>query len=102
MTNQLADYRDCMELAGEIAGAVQNYGGDDLIEQITPSLRPVFGELQRLRDELEQTADRLAACWIFLDVVARSDNMIAPKHAAAALLRKQQAPGWKTTGQGVP
>lgn len=41
-----ADYRDCIELAGEIASAVEYYEGDDLLGQIIPPLQPVIGRIQ--------------------------------------------------------
>lgn len=53
-------------------------------------------EIHRLTAELEETADRLATCWLFLDEIARSECMLSPRHAAGELLRKQQAPGWKS------
>ena len=49
--------------------------------------------------ELERTADKLSDCWLFLDAVAHSECLLAPRQGAAALLRKQEAPGWKNTGE---
>ena len=45
----LADERDCLDVAGQIANAVESYEGDDLLGQIVPHLRPLIGKLQWLR-----------------------------------------------------
>lgn len=47
-----ADYRDCLEVAGKIAEAVECYDSDDLLEPIVQYLIPVFGEIERLHAEL--------------------------------------------------
>lgn len=51
-----------------------------------------------MESELEKTADKLSACWLFLDAMARGEivaNEMQLRERAAAILRKQQAPGWK-------
>ncbi len=53
MTEYTADYRDCLDLSGAIAGAVESYDSDDLLEPIIPHLKPVIGELLALRRESE-------------------------------------------------
>lgn len=58
-------------------------------------LMPLIHHAAALAEENEQTASRLADCWLLLDAIARSDCLLAPRMAAAAILRKQQAPGWK-------
>lgn len=45
----LADQRDCLEVAGQIAKAVESYEGEDLLGQIVPHLRPLIVKLQWLR-----------------------------------------------------
>lgn len=50
-----ADYRDCIELSGAIAEAVENYDSDDLPEVITPYLKPIIGERDRLRELLDSS-----------------------------------------------
>jgi len=47
-----ADYRDCLEVAGKMAEAVECYDSDDLLEPIVQYLIPVFGEIERLHAEL--------------------------------------------------
>jgi hypothetical protein len=47
-----ADYRDCIELAGEIATDIECYEGDDLMGEIIPHLKPVIGEVLWLRKQV--------------------------------------------------
>lgn len=61
----LADERDCLDVAGAIAKAVEYYEGDDLIGQIVPHLQPVIGERLQLRDALDElvsAGSRLPTC----------------------------------------
>lgn len=51
---RMADYRDCLELAGRIASSVECYEGDDLLGQIIPHLKPIIGELETLRELLKE------------------------------------------------
>ncbi len=44
--------------------------------------------------ELEETANKLADCWIFLDALARGEWDRIPQQEAQRILRQQQAPGW--------
>lgn len=60
-TKPLADERDCYEVAGEIADAVECYDGDDLLMQIIPALRPVIGELEQGRAEIARLTRELEA-----------------------------------------
>lgn len=53
-TPKLADYRDCLELAGAIADSVNAYDSDDALEPIIPHLQPVIGEAQELRKDKER------------------------------------------------
>lgn len=52
-----ADYRDCTELAHELAERIEKadgswcYEGDDLPGQFVPVLQPIIGELQQLREQ---------------------------------------------------
>ena len=43
--------------------------------------------------ELTRVAEQLCDCWLLLDAIARDVPDI--RHQAVAILRKQQAPGWK-------
>lgn len=49
-----------------------------------------------LDEELEATAGKVADCWLFLDEIARRSPCAKMRENAMALLRKQQAPGWKS------
>lgn len=42
----LGTERDCLEVAGRIAAAVEFYEGDDLLGQISPHIRQLIGELE--------------------------------------------------------
>jgi hypothetical protein len=53
-----ADECDCLEVAGQIADAVECYEGEDLLGQITPALQPLIGELQELRKENAELRQR--------------------------------------------
>lgn len=72
-----ADYRDCLEVAGKIAEAVECYDSDDLLEPIVQYLIPVFGEIERLHAEL---AAAKAEC----ERLRRSVNLL---HDATIVLR---------------
>ena len=56
MSEAQVDYRDCMELAGELAESIEKadgswvYEGDDLPGQFVPHLMPVMQELHDLRE----------------------------------------------------
>ena len=68
-------------------------------------LRALCESHERLRAELqgaevmlvqnEQNADKLSDCWLFLDSLARCSDAPISK-AAESILKKQQAPGWKS------
>ena len=51
-----------------------------------------------LEAELERVSDQLSDCWIYLDMWARSESVTIEdvKALCETLLKKQQAPGWKT------
>ena len=57
---RFADYRDCMDLAGQIAESIEKadgswcYEGDDLPGQILPHLQPLIGELDEVRKERDE------------------------------------------------
>ena len=63
------DYRDCLELAGQIAERVECYEGDDLLGQIIPAIKPVIGELIRLRRVVESRS----LAWAAAEEKARRD-----------------------------
>lgn len=57
------------------------------------------GRVAALEAELESTAGKLADCWLWLDTAARLQDgscIAIVRKSAERLLRKQQAPGWKT------
>lgn len=62
-------------------------------QRVSESLKCVLAEL-------EDTADKLSDCWIFLDQIARASHTPVSK-ACARLLKKHQAPGWKA-GEAEP
>lgn len=61
--------------------------------------REVIGlqvENDRLREELESTANKLSDCWLFLDGIGRCRHSHPTlKENAQNLLTLQEAPGWK-------
>jgi len=53
--------------------------------------------------EIDRLANALSDCWLLMDSVARGQSVTCPgipgnsiQEVAAALLRKQKAPGWKS------
>lgn len=62
---RFADYRDCMDLAGQIAESIEKadgswcYEGDDLPGQILPHLQPLIGELDEVRKERDEAREAL-------------------------------------------
>lgn len=53
-----ADYRDCIELAGQIAASVEDYASDHLPDAIIPHLKPLIGRIQELEAEVERLRPR--------------------------------------------
>lgn len=45
--------------------------------------------------EIDRLAGQLSDCWLFLDEIARGETLTI-KRRSEALLRKQNAPGWKS------
>lgn len=65
----------------------------------------IEAEVWRLREELETTVNKLSDLWIHLDAYARGVNVPVVGQSfspamAAAILGKQQAPGWKAVQRG--
>jgi hypothetical protein len=59
--------------------------------------KDITAKAANLDAELEATADKLSDCWLLLDEIARNaPKMTIARAACEALLRKQQAPGWKS------
>jgi hypothetical protein len=90
------DYRDCLDLAGEIAERIQPsdgsapYEGDDLIgDCIIPAIKPTIAELLHLRNE----RDRLRISGDMVPVEAldlmtsQRDEVIAEREEAIAALK---------------
>jgi hypothetical protein len=57
------------------------------------------GDVHRLLAEIARLQDQLSDAWLLLDEIARgrteAPDALAAQRNAQALLRRQQAPGWK-------
>jgi hypothetical protein len=54
-------------------------------------------DVHKMRLEIERLSELLSDSWLFVDSVARDNRLpTAVNDQAVQLLRKQQAPGWKT------
>lgn len=62
------DYRDCLDLAGEIARHVEFYDSDDLVGHIVHVIKPTIGRIQQL--EASNVA-LIAACQAAQAEIAR-------------------------------
>lgn len=72
---------------------------DELIKVLQAACEDHIRERNRLGDELETTAAKLADCWDLLDDIATGwlgTDSGGPDECAKLLLRRQQAPGRKT------
>ena len=54
-------------------------------------------EQKDIERELEETANKLSDCWLFLDSIARGEWEFIPIDQAKQILQYQKAPGWKST-----